>query len=303
MEIDEFQALAAETMQFDVDKESALSIVILGLNGEVGSLSTVYKKKLRDGDSYVIFREKIVEELGDIIWYLSSIATIEKIPLSEILAYNFKKTQDRWADLQGKVQLELEGEFYDDDYEEAEQFPREFVAEFQESTDTKGKHCIKVHINGKEFGDSIRDNHYMDDYYRYHDLFHLSYVTVLGWSPTARGLLKRKRRSNDQVNEIEDGGRAIVIDEAISALVFEHARNHNFYEGIKSLDEQLLQTIILLTRHLEVSSTTPKQWEKAILLGFEIWRKMCKEKSGRVVCNLHEKTMIFESIQELQPNL
>jgi len=296
MNIDEYQALAAETMQFDKDDDTALSIVMLGLNGEVGSLSTEYKKKIRDGDNYALFREKLIEELGDIIWYLTSIATIENIPLSEIVKHNLKKTQDRWSDLQGTIQLELEGEFYDDGYEENEQFPREFVAEFREDIDKKGKNCVKIFVNGEEFGDPIRDNHYEDDYYRFHDLFHFSYVTVLGWSPTARGLMHRKRRSDDIINEIEDGGRAIVIDEAISALVFEHARNHNFYDGVNTLDEQLLQTIRLLTRHLEVKKATPKQWEKAILTGFDVWRKIRGKNSGRVICNLHEQTMMFENM-------
>ncbi|MEQ8289304.1 MAG: nucleoside triphosphate pyrophosphohydrolase family protein [Gammaproteobacteria bacterium] len=296
MNVDEYQANAAETMQFKKNEDAALAIVMLGLNGEVGSLSTEYKKKIRDGENYTIFRQKIIEELGDIIWYLTSIATIENIPLSEILKQNLKKTQDRWEDLQGVVQLDLEGEFYDDEYIETEQLPREFVAEFREVENSDGKTYTKVHVNGEEFGAPIRDNHYYDDFYRYHDLFHFSYATLLGWSPITRGLMHRKRKSNEEVDEIEDGGRAKVIDEAISALVFEHARNHNFYEGVTTLDEQLLQAIRLLTRHLEVKQATPKQWEKAILTGFEIWRKMRTEKSGRVICNLHEKTMMYEKL-------
>ena len=35
MNIDDYQAEATETMQFDKNAEEALSIVILGLNGEV----------------------------------------------------------------------------------------------------------------------------------------------------------------------------------------------------------------------------------------------------------------------------
>lgn len=296
IEMDEYQALAAETMQFDKDGDAALSIVMLGLNGEVGSLSTEYKKKIRDGDNYALFRAKLIEELGDIIWYLTSIATIENIPLSEVIKYNLKKTQDRWSDIQGTAQLELDGEFYDDSYIEKEQFPREFVAEFREGINKDGQGCVEILVNGEEFGAPIRDNHYEDDYYRYHDLFHFSYVTVLGWSPTVRGLMHRKRRSDKKINEVEDGGRAVVIDEAISALVFEHAKAHNYYEGVETLDDQLLQTIRLLTGHLEINKATLKQWEKAILTGFEVWRKMREEKAGRVICNLHEKTMLFEKL-------
>lgn len=294
MDIDIYQAEAADTMQFDKSNQSALSIVMLGLIGEVGSLSTEYKKKLRDGEKYALFKEKLVEEIGDVIWYLSSIATIEDIPLSRILDFNLRKTQERWADLEKNKQFELEGEFFDDEYDDHEQFPREFVAEFKEGVDKNGKECVDIIVDGKKFGSPIRDNSYEDDFYRYHDIFHLSYVTVLGWSPTARGLMKRKRRSNESINEIQDGGRAIVIDEAISALVFEHARFHNFYDGVDHLDEEVLQTIKLLTRHLEVNKSTPKEWERAILLGFDVWREMIKAKEGRVICNLHEKTMLFE---------
>ncbi|MFL0800733.1 MAG: nucleoside triphosphate pyrophosphohydrolase family protein [Agarilytica sp.] len=296
MNVDDYQAEAAETMQFEKNASEALTIVMLGLNGEVGSLSTEYKKKLRDGDKYALFKDKLVEELGDIIWYLTAISTIEGIPLSEILKTNLKKTKDRWADLQGIKQLELEGEFLDDEYEEHEQFPREFVATFKEGIDKKGKECVDIFVNGEKFGAQIRDNHYEDDYYRYHDIFHFSYVTVLGWSPTSRGLMHRKRRSNEAVNEIEDGGRAIVIDEAISALVFEHAKNHNYYEGVTTLDEKILQTIRLLTGHLEVKTASLKEWEQAILTGFEAWRKMRDAKQGRIICNLHEKTMMFEHL-------
>lgn len=296
MNIDYYQAEAAETMQFKKDNEAARILVILGLNGEVGSLSTEYKKKLRDGEKYVLFKEKLIEEIGDIIWYLSSIATIEDIPLSDILESNLKKTRERWTDLQDARQLKLEGDFFDDGFDEHEQFPREFVAEFKEGRNKAGRRCVNIFVNGTEFGSPIRDNHYEDDYYRYHDIFHFSYVTVLGWSPTSRGLMKRKRRSNEKYNEIEDGGRAIVIDEAISALVFEHAKIHQFYDGVTTLDEKLLQTIKLLTGHLEVKQSTSKEWEQAILLGFEVWRKMREAKEGRVICNLHEKTMMFEPL-------
>lgn len=296
MNIDNYQAEAAETMQFNKDSQEARTIVMLGLSGEVGTLETEYKKKLRDGDRHELFKEKIMEEIGDIIWYLSSIATIENISLSKILKSNLKKTRERWADLPDTKQLEFEGEFLDDAFEEHEQFPREFIAEFRKGVDQRGRECVDVFIDGKKFGNSVRDNHYENDDYRFHDIFHLSYVTVLGWSPNSRGLMRRKRISDKIIDEVEDGGRAIVIDEAISILVFEHAKNHRFFDGVTTLDQELLRTIRLLTRHLEVKKATPKEWERAILTGFKVWRKMRNAKEGRVICNLHEKTMAFESL-------
>lgn len=296
MNVDDYQVQALETIQFDPNDKTARSIVMLGLSGEVGGLSTEYKKNIRDGESYTIFRDKLTEEIGDIIWYISTLASIEGISLSEILDKNLKKTQGRWKDIQEDTQPGFEGEFYDDEFPENEKIPREFVAEFKEVEKDDGKKYASITVNGEDFGDPIRDNYYTDDYYRFHDIFHFSYATILGWSPIARGLMHKKRRSDRSTDEIEDGGRAKVIDEAISALVFEYARNHNFLDGVKTIDEQLLQTIKSLTRHLEVGSATLKEWEKAIIIGFDIWRKMRSKKCGRVVCSLLDKTMYFEQI-------
>lgn len=217
MDINEYQARASDTAQFDKNKDEAISISLLGLSGEVGELLTEYKKRIRDGDSYKIFREKLVEELGDILWYLSSIATCEDIELSEVLNQNIRKTTERWEELHHNGQLDFDGEFFDDGCEEHEKFPREFIAEFDEFVADDGKTYASIKVNGKKFGDPLRDNAYSDDYYRFHDIFHLSYVVVLGWSPIARRFLDCKRKDDSEIDEIEDGGRAAVIDEAISA--------------------------------------------------------------------------------------
>ena len=43
--------------------------------------------------------------------------------------------------------------------------------------------------------------------------------------------MRRKRKSDPKVDEVEDGGRAIVIEEGISAMVFSYAERRNFLEG------------------------------------------------------------------------
>ncbi len=75
------------------------------------------------------------------------------------------------------------------------------------------------------------DNAHEADGYRFHDVFHLAFMATFGWSPVIRALLKRKRKSNPAIDNVEDGARAIIIEEAISAMVYEHAKDHNFYEG------------------------------------------------------------------------
>lgn len=44
MEANEYQKQAEDTIQFDKETEDARSIALLGLSGEVGELSTEYKK-------------------------------------------------------------------------------------------------------------------------------------------------------------------------------------------------------------------------------------------------------------------
>lgn len=296
MDVDKYQAEAAETIQAKQDIDKARQISLLGLSGEVGELSTEYKKQLRDGDSYKIFKEKITEELGDVIWYLSSLASLENICLSDVLTSSLKKTKDRWKDLYPDGQLPFNRGLLDDDCKPAERFPREFVAEFEEHCGDDCKSVVNVRVNGIEFGDKVRDNAYNDDYYRFHDIFHLSYVAVLGWSPVCRKFLDCKRRSDSAKDEVEDGGRGAVIDEAISILVFEYASQHNFFEGAGGVDYQLLRTIKNLTKNLEVKVCTTKQWEEAILLGYDMWRHLRENKAGRIICNMNERTMQFNKI-------
>lgn len=299
MDINDYQANAVETQQFNSNSSDAISISLLGLSGEVGELLTEYKKKKRDGESYNMFKDKVIEEIGDIMWYLSSIAAYEDIEFSEILEKNLIKVTDRWNDINTVAQFPLERSFLDDGCIEEEQFPREFVAEFNEKQDENGDKKVFVYINGKQFGHHLKDNAYDDDFYRFHDIFHFSYVVVLGWSPVVRGFLHKKRKNDSKRDEVEDGGRAIAIDEAISVLVFEHARNHNFFNGTGGVDYDLLRTIKMLTKHLEVKACSLKKWEQAILLGFEIWHKLKEKRKGIIICNMLDQTMVFEDISSL----
>ena len=46
----------------------------MGLVGEVGSLVSALKKKRRDTDGYFGYADAVLEELGDVLWYLSAVA-------------------------------------------------------------------------------------------------------------------------------------------------------------------------------------------------------------------------------------
>ena len=176
-----------------------------------------------------------------------------------------------------------------------EQLPRRTSVTFREEPVEGGQ--IKVHLygpNGQQLGDPLTDNAYDDDGYRFHDVFHLAYAAMLHWSPITRLFFKAKRGSDRRVREVEDGGRATVIEEAISAFVFDYARNERFLVGVRHIDFSLLTTIRRLVSRLEVRDRTAAEWERTILRSFEVWRPLHEHRGGTVHLDLPARTIEFE---------
>src|ERR1700733_12826049 len=94
--LDEYQKLALQTLQGAPGEEKSILIALLGLAGETGELLTLYKKFLRDGAAYEPIRERLAEELGDVMWYVSSISSHFKLDLADIAHQKIRKTQSRW---------------------------------------------------------------------------------------------------------------------------------------------------------------------------------------------------------------
>lgn len=76
-----------------------LSYVTLGLVGEAGEIANKVKKVARDMDGVVndSVRLAIRAELGDVLWYLSQLATEVGYDLSEIADANLHKLAARKA--------------------------------------------------------------------------------------------------------------------------------------------------------------------------------------------------------------
>ena len=288
MELNEYQRLANQTDQQpekanpESDPRSIL-VPLLGMAGEVGELLGEHKKWLRDGNSYKLFPERVKEELGDLLWYLSNVATKHGLTLEEVADFNLDKTGRRWQPVGASTG---QRKLFDGDFPSSERLPRQMDICIEEESG-----IAITTIDGAKYGDPLTDNRYEDDGYRFHDICHLSYASVLGWSPTMRALMLRKRKSDPKVDEVEDGGRAIVIEEGISAMVFSYAERRNFLEGAEGLNYDLLRTIKDMTSHLEVSARTEGEWERAIMTGFYIWRKVKAKGRGRIHADLERGTI------------
>ncbi len=225
-------------------------------------------------------------EAVDILWYLSTVARRGGISLSDVAERNLQKTRDRWLPQATRPKL------FDDAFSVGEQFPREFVAEVRDSDEAEKKRT-ELFINGTQVGNHLTDNAYTDDGYRFHDIFHLSYAALLGWSPVLRANLRLKRKSNRKIDEVEDGGRAIAIEEGISALVFTYAQEHSFLEGVSVVDWGVLRTCQEMAAHLEVSMRTLYEWEQAILCGYQVWRLVKENGGGTIKCNLANREFTY----------
>ena len=61
----------------------------------LGEFCEKIKKSIRDGDGITKRDEKILKELGDIIWYLARVANDCGYTLNEVMAKNYEKLSKR----------------------------------------------------------------------------------------------------------------------------------------------------------------------------------------------------------------
>ena len=287
MDFNSYQKEALRTDRVPArDDDASVIVPMLGLAGETGQLLSEYKKHLRDGEAHRLFKERVSEELGDLLWYIANVASKFDLSLSDIAAANLAKVKQRW------VSERAEPFTFDAGFPEGERLPRRFEVELIDA-DGNPNQQVRLLIDGKPIGDELTDNAYDPDGYRFHDVFHFAYAAVLGWSPVTRALLQRKRKSRPLLDEVEDGGRAAVIEEGVVALAFDYARRHRFLDGVAALDSQLLRTIKDMTFHLEVKRCTTGEWEQAILQGFEVWRAVFAAFGGRIAVDVDAQHIAF----------
>jgi|SRR5690606_16488546 len=192
----------------------------------------------------------------------------------------------------------LNREFFTDKYSinDKECLPNTLLVRFEEILNQLDYPKVKVTLNGEQAGDIIDDNSFIDDGYRYHDVFHYTFATLLDWSPCARAMLKRKRKSNVDIDRVEDGARAAITEEAISLMIFEEAKKNNFYKRNEKVSPFILDTIKLMTNSFEVRVKSREDWEKAILKSYELFRLLIKNKGGQIFFDRVNKTIEYKKI-------
>ncbi|WP_339113971.1 nucleoside triphosphate pyrophosphohydrolase family protein [Thioclava sp. GXIMD2076] len=210
------------------------------------------------------------------------------VSFSEVLKSNIRKSTGRFL----KPSPDCLPDF-DASFPAEEQLPRQFEIEITQRSN--GRSYLRW--NGVFIGDPLTDNIADPDGYRFHDVFHFANAAILHWSPTFRALIKHKRKSDPRVDEAQDSGRAIVVDEGVSAYIFSEAKALNFFESQTSVSFDLLKAVSNFVRGYEVERCPLNLWETAILQGYEVFRQMRKNNGGIVVGNRDKRTIEYRPLK------
>lgn len=237
----------------------------------------------------------INDVLGEIAWHISALASTYGLQLSTIAKKNVEKVSFR-LDRSKPTPL------HDADCHPSEQFPRYFEVAFV----TVGPGRSRMYLNGRQLGDELTDNAYDDDGYRYHDVMHLANVAKLSWSPVLRGLMGLKRKRDSKIDEVEDGARAKIVEEAVIKAIHsegERLATHwrppladspkRLFPSSSDITFRFLKFIRNFVVDLEVHKNRYWEWEEAILKGHEIFHQLRCERQGTVTINLEKRSIAF----------
>ena len=77
--------------------------LMLGLMNEAGEVGGAYKKEIRDR---VDNTDLIIDELGDVLWYLTRLCDVYGIEISELMVNNMDKLFNRMSKEEAEVYRE-----------------------------------------------------------------------------------------------------------------------------------------------------------------------------------------------------
>lgn len=91
MTLDSYQAAARRTAGCQ-----SIAVLALGVAGEAGEVADLVKKVV--GHSHPLDQDKITKELGDVLWYVATLAHAIGVSLSRVAEVNVEKLKARYPD-------------------------------------------------------------------------------------------------------------------------------------------------------------------------------------------------------------
>jgi NTP pyrophosphatase (non-canonical NTP hydrolase) len=245
---------------------------LLELAGHIGLVLSDYQAG-RLQDNQAALKGRLVPAMRTLV----KAADEAGVTLEQAAMANLDKIFDRWPTSRDYVPP------FDVNAVAHERLPRNLTIDIFER-EVSGKGYVFQECNGLNIGDRLTDNAVEPDDYRFHDVFHYAYWAVLGWSPVTRALLRLKRKSSPVIDEVQDGARAILIEEGITTWIFGQAKLLDYLAGISpgDLSFDILKTIRQFVSGYEPEKCPLWLWEEAILQGYEAFRYLRTERRARV---------------------
>lgn len=96
MTLNEYQDKALSKASIQTDPDETIFVRTLGLAGEIGEVCDLIKKHY--GHGHDLSLDKIKDELGDVLWYIATLADCYNLTLHEIAEGNCDKLNRRYPD-------------------------------------------------------------------------------------------------------------------------------------------------------------------------------------------------------------
>lgn len=91
----EYQKLAARTINKNLDVTRTMEHSLFGMCSEIGELLGIYQKVYQ---GHALYPEHIDKELGDILWMVAEYCTATGRKLDDIMELNIQKLRERYPE-------------------------------------------------------------------------------------------------------------------------------------------------------------------------------------------------------------
>ncbi len=96
MDFYSYQKISSMTLNMKGNQALRFSHLAMRLAGESGEVVD-YLKKTYFHD-HPLDKEKMIDELGDVLWYISSLAFVHDVDLEDVAEYNIQKLEKRYPE-------------------------------------------------------------------------------------------------------------------------------------------------------------------------------------------------------------
>lgn len=95
MTLSEYQHDAARTINPNLNKKEVLNHSLFEMCSELGEVHGIYQKVFQ---GHKIKTEHLKEEIGDLLWGIAELCTVNSFDLDEIAELNIKKLKNRYPE-------------------------------------------------------------------------------------------------------------------------------------------------------------------------------------------------------------